>query len=256
MKPEHTRGSAFGSIIDPVRYDAVRPGYPAAAVSWLLGEPTAPVRVLDLGAGTGKLTRALVEHDHQVVAVDPAETMLQLLSASLPGVDTRVGAGEAIPLPDSAVDAVVVGQAWHWMDAQATGAELLRVVRPGGRIGLVWNVLDTRQAWVADLDRLTGDGDEAARESATAGPIAPEVPASFGAAQDRTFDNPHTLSRAELIDLVSTWSWVATHAERDEVINEVAALVDRVWGPNSTVTLPQACHCFRYQIAASFSPAS
>lgn len=245
-RPE--RGRAFGSAIDPARYDAVRPGYPAEAVPWLLGEPMKPVRVLDLGAGTGKLTRTLVEDDHVVVAVDPAEGMLQTLSTALPGVDARVGTAEAIPLPDSDVDAVIVGQAWHWMDSQAAGVEILRVLRPGGRVGLVWNVRDTRHAWVADLDRLTSDHDEAARAAAATGEVTPEVPASFGAAQDRSFDNPQTLSPADLVDLVTTWSWVATHPERDEVIKSVAALIERVAGPNSTVTLPQVCRCFRYQI--------
>lgn len=245
-RPE--RGRAFGSTIDPARYDAVRPGYPAEAVSWLLGEPTKPLRVLDLGAGTGKLTRTLVEISHEVIAVDPAETMLQTLSASLPGVDTRVGTAEAIPLPDSDVDAVTVGQAWQWMDPQAAGVEILRVLRPAGRVGLVWNILDTSHAWVADLDRLTSDQEEAARASPATGEVTPEVPASFGTAQDRSFDNPHPLSRADLVSLVATSSWVATHPERDDVLKKVAALIERVAGLSSTVTLPQMCRCFRYQV--------
>jgi SAM-dependent methyltransferase len=134
------------------------------------------------------------------------------------------------------------------MDPQAAGVEILRILRPGGHVGLVWNILDTRHAWVADLDRLTRDHEEAARASTATGEATPEVPTSFGAAQDRSFDNPQTLSPADLIDLVTTWSWVATHPERDDVIRKVAALIERVAGPGSIVTLPQVCRCFRYQI--------
>lgn len=244
------RRHAFGTTIAAAHYDAVRPGYPVEGVTWLLGEPDAPLRVLDLGAGTGKLTRALAGGGHHVIAVDPAGTMLEALRMSIPGAETRVGSAEAIPLSQDAVDAVMIGQAWHWMEPEQAGREIVRVLRPQGRVGLLWNVLDTRSEWVADLSRLTSPGNgHGSMEGTTPDETPePEVPVFFGSPQRRIIENPHTLSRTDLITLVSTWSWVATHPERERVITEVAALVDRVPNSGRKVTVPQLCYCYRYQL--------
>lgn len=240
------RRHAFGTTIDAATYDAVRPGYPLKAVSWLLGEPDAPLHVLDLGAGTGKLARVLVESGHHVIAVDPAEKMLAALLASMPSVETRVGSAEEIPLATGAVDAVLIGQAWHWMNPTSAGAEILRVLRPHGRVGLLWNFHDTREAWVAELDLLTRPGNEP--DPAPDRPAPPDVPEFFGTAEWKIIDNPHTLSSPDLVTLVSTFSWVATHSERDRLITTVTTLADRIQGPDQNVTVPQLCHCYRYQI--------
>ncbi len=141
------RRTSFGSVA--AGYAEHRPGYPADAVAFLLGER--PLRVLDLGAGTGLLTGALLAAGHEVVAVDPSPEMLEQLRARHPGVPAHVGGAEAVPLPDASVDAVVAGQAAHWFDPEPAAAELRRVLRPGGVVGLVWNVRDERVPWVAAL---------------------------------------------------------------------------------------------------------
>ncbi|HMD12433.1 MAG TPA: class I SAM-dependent methyltransferase, partial [Marmoricola sp.] len=126
---------SFGDAAD--RYDRARPSYPPEGVAWLVG--TKPARVLELGAGTGKLTEALVELDRDVIAVDPIEEMLEELEVAVPGVPRILGTAEDIPIQDASVDAVVVGQAWHWFQRARAVAEIARVLRPGGVLGLAWN---------------------------------------------------------------------------------------------------------------------
>ena len=118
--------------------------------------PTGARDILDLGAGTGKLTTRLVERGLDVVAVDPIPEMLELLSTSLPDTPALLGTAEEIPLPDDSVDAVLVAQAWHWFDPERAIKEVARVLRPGGRLGLVWNNRDERLGWVKDLGRIIG----------------------------------------------------------------------------------------------------
>ncbi len=147
MEGWQERRTSFGSVA--ADYAALRPGYPADAVAFLLGDR--PLRVLDLGAGTGLLTDVLVAAGHEVVAVDPSAEMLDQLRARHPDVPALVGGAEEIPLPGATVDAVVAGQAAHWFDPGPAAAELRRVLRPGGTVGLVWNVRDERVPWVAAL---------------------------------------------------------------------------------------------------------
>ncbi len=144
------RARSFGSVA--AEYAALRPGYPADAVAFLVGDGAR--RVLDLGAGTGLLTEVLLAAGHDVVAVDPSPEMLGELAARLPGVVTAVGTAEAIPFGDASVDAVVAGQAAHWFDPAPAAREIGRVLRPGGTVGLIWNSRDERIAWVGALGEL------------------------------------------------------------------------------------------------------
>lgn len=144
-------GSSFGTAA--AAYAEHRPGYAEAAVRWAL-EPVAdrsPVRVLDLGAGTGKLTETLVRLGAEVTAVEPDPAMLAQLRRILPGVRALPGAAEDIPLPDGAADAVVAGQAAHWFDMSRALPEIVRVLAPGGVVAGLWNVDDDRVDWVAGL---------------------------------------------------------------------------------------------------------
>jgi ubiquinone/menaquinone biosynthesis C-methylase UbiE len=155
-EPRQQRSLSFGA--EAAAYERGRPSYPPEAIDWLL--PPNAHNVLDLGAGTGKLTTRLVERGLGVVAVDPIPEMLELLSDSLPETPALLGTAEDIPLPDDSVDAVLVAQAWHWFDPQRAINEVARVLRPGGRLGLVWNTRDERLGWVKDLGRIIGHEDD------------------------------------------------------------------------------------------------
>jgi SAM-dependent methyltransferase len=170
------RGSSFGSAA--AEYAEHRPDYPVDAVLWCLapargdaaaadgagmdgtggdlaGGDLAGLRVLDLGAGTGKLTAQLAALGADVTAVEPDASMLAELRRGLPGVRALGGTAEAIPLPDASVDAVVCGQSMHWFDMSRAVPEIARVLVPGGVLGAMWNADDDRVEWVAGLHRAT-----------------------------------------------------------------------------------------------------
>lgn len=146
-------GSSFGAAA--TAYAEHRPDYAPAAVSWALARAPGP-RVLDLGAGTGKLTAALVALGADVVAVEPDPAMLAELRRALPAVRALSGSAEAVPLPDASVDAVLAGNAMHWFDMNVAGPELARVLEPGGILAGLWNIFDDRVDWVAGLERVGG----------------------------------------------------------------------------------------------------
>lgn len=150
--PAPTGGRSFGAAA--ATYDAARPPYPRRAVEWALG--TAPLRVLDLGAGTGLLTRTLVAAGHEVLAVEPDERMAAVLTSALPQARFEAGTAERLPLPDGTVDAVVCGQAFHWFDPSHALPEIHRVLRPGGVLAPMWNLRDERVDWVRELTRAIG----------------------------------------------------------------------------------------------------
>ena len=145
--------SSFGTTA--VEYAEHRPDYAQAAVRWTL-ERAPGQRVLDLGAGTGKLTAALLALGAEVIAVEPDPAMLTELRRALPAVRTLPGSAEAIPLPDASVDAVLAGNAMHWFDMDVAGPEIARVLAPGGILAGLWNVVDDRVDWVAGLARVNG----------------------------------------------------------------------------------------------------
>ncbi|WP_026926958.1 class I SAM-dependent methyltransferase [Granulicoccus phenolivorans] len=147
--PPDTRATSFGRA--GRSYDRARPEYPADAAAWLLAGTT---EVADVGAGTGKLTRLIADTGRTVTAVDPDPEMLRVLAERSPAIPTRTGTGEALPLPDASVDAVTFGQAWHWVDPVAASAEAARVLRPGGILGLIWNIRDESVPWIAALTEI------------------------------------------------------------------------------------------------------
>ena len=145
--------SSFGTAA--LAYAEHRPDYAQAAVRWALETAPGP-RVLDLGAGTGKLTATLVATGTQPIAVEPDPAMLGELGRLLPDVRALRGSAEAIPLPDASVDVVVAGNAMHWFDMDVAGPEIARVLAPGGTLAGLWNVVDDRVEWVAALARVGG----------------------------------------------------------------------------------------------------
>jgi SAM-dependent methyltransferase len=212
-----TRARSFGAVA--ADYAVLRPSYPADALAFVLGDR--PRRVLDLGAGTGLLSAVLRAAGHEVVAVDPSPEMLDQLSARLPEVEAHVGAAEGVPVPDGSVDAVVAGQAAHWFDPAPAAAEMRRVLRPGGVVGLIWNTRDTRVPWVAALDDLlTGETRGSAADQSVVDDFARLLPAD-----DEWFESGlvQTVSPEQLVAGIGTRSYAAT-MDRDGR----AALLDRV----------------------------
>lgn len=204
------RARSFGS--QAAAYAAYRPDYPEAGVRWVL-EPAldgrgrgvdAALDVLDLGAGTGKLTGGLVALGHRVTAVEPDPAMLAQLRALLPGVTALAGGAEEIPLPDASVDAVVVGQAFHWFDQERALPEIARVLRPGGVLGALWNLDDDRVEWVAELGRLMREGGRAYVQWSPADGIAAHP--SFDAVRTARFAHRQ---RSDVDSLLAT---MATHS--------------------------------------------
>jgi SAM-dependent methyltransferase len=144
-----TRARSFGAVAED--YDRLRPSPPPEAVAWLL--PPGARTVLDLAAGTGLLTRALLAAGVDVVAVEPDDRMRAVLAARSPQVRAVAGVGEDLPLPDASVDAVLVSSAWHWMDPARAVPEVARVLRDGGRFGAVWTGHDRQAPWALDVER-------------------------------------------------------------------------------------------------------
>ncbi|KQR73776.1 SAM-dependent methyltransferase [Burkholderia sp. Leaf177] len=157
------RAAAEGYASLAGTYTRGRPDYPPEVAAWLRDQLglEAGKTVIDLGAGTGKFTPRLIDTGAQVIAVEPVAGMLQKLAASFPQVDARAGTADAIPLSDASVDAVVCAQSFHWFATHAALAEIHRVLKPGGTLGLIWNLRDARVPWVAKLDaivnRMEGD---------------------------------------------------------------------------------------------------
>ena len=148
------RGSSFGAAA--AAYAEHRPGYAEAAVRWAVAPVRSrlPLRVIDIGAGTGKLTAILAGLGADVTAVEPDPQMLAELRRVMPEVRSVPGSAEQIPLPDASVDAVLAGQAMHWFDMVRALPEISRVLRPGGVLAGLWNVDDDRVGWVAGLAEI------------------------------------------------------------------------------------------------------
>lgn len=234
------RARNFGSIAE--LYERVRPGYPAEAVDWFLGDAR---HVADVGTGTGKLTDALLAAGADVTAIDPDPGMLGVLSAKHPGVPTLTGTAEAIPLPDAAVDAVTFGQSWHWVDPPRGSAEVARVLTPGGRLGLFWNIRDAREPWVAELADILDhrSADELLLEAG--GPIVAE-PLAFD--ELREFDWVSRLDVDTLVDLAATHGFVlsASEAERHRMLAGVRSLGERVADADGMLALPYRLYVYRF----------
>jgi SAM-dependent methyltransferase len=198
-------------------YERARPSYPDEVVDWLL-EP-APASVLDLGAGTGKFTRLIADRVESLIAVDPSERMLQQLSAHVPSADIRVGAAERIPADDASVDAVFAAQAWHWVDEERAVPEVRRVLKPGGYLGLVWNVRDERVPWVAALTEVM-HGSRA--EEWASDPTPPGEAERFEVEWSVPFDRP------SLLELVASRSYFLTASAQEQarVVTGVEDLLD------------------------------
>jgi SAM-dependent methyltransferase len=214
-------GSSFGAAA--AAYAEHRPDYAQAAVRWALESAPGP-RVLDLGAGTGKLTATLVALGAEVIAVEPDPAMLTELRRALPTVRALPGSAEAVPLPDASVDAVLAGHALHWFDMDVAGPEIARVLVPGGILAGLWNVIDNRVDWVAELERVSGSAAIGPRDTLsnwraeTADAHLPNIGlvAQFGSPEQAEFPHGQRRTADSLVATIATRAGMLVMPEQEQ----------------------------------------
>lgn len=251
------RATSFGNVAES--YDKARPGPPAEALDWLV--PAGCGVAVDLAAGTGLFTRALLGRAAEVVAVEPDERMRAVLAQRSPGVRVLEGWGEAMPLPDASADAVFVSTAWHWLDPARAVPEIGRVLRSGGRLGVIWTSRDRAEDWVAELDLLRLPG--ISRPDSD-----PDTPHTVGEVRAR-LDREHTahlpdgsefrntaaesfrFSRTLTVDSVVEWlstnsRFIAASAQdrKEGLARCRAALLERTGGAE-VIQMPMRSWCWR-----------
>jgi ubiquinone/menaquinone biosynthesis C-methylase UbiE len=220
IEDKEARARSFGAVA--ATYDRGRPGWPAEAIEWVLGPE--PLDVLDLGAGTGKLTAALLAAGHRVTALEPSAGMREVLAERLPSVAILDGRAEELPLADGSVDAVVAGSAFHWFDREPTLDEIGRVLRGTGIFGLLGNRYDTSVDWQRRLRKISSAG---MIYRAGHWPSQDELRERFGEVEDRSIAHRMEIDPAMLRDYLASLSWVATMepAEREAHL----AAIDEFW---------------------------
>lgn len=237
---------SFGSIAED--YDGLRPQAPQQAVNWLV--PSGCEVAVDVGAGTGLFTRTLVNRAAQVIAVEPDARMRKVLAARTPGIRVLEGRGESIPLPDAAADAVFVSSAWHWMDREQTVAEIGRVLRDGGRLGLIWTSRDREVDWVRNLDLLPGqdrvDAGSADRFRRRLHFDLPE-PQIFNNIARETFRFVRTMTVDDVVAMLGTYSRaiVASPDDRAQELAEARAALEARFPGADSIDIPMRAWCWR-----------
>jgi SAM-dependent methyltransferase len=236
--------SGFGA--EAAAYERARPSYPDDAVAWITDalRITAPATVADVAAGTGKLTRLLAPSGATVVAVEPVAGMREFLAATTAGALAVAGTAEALPFADSSIDAITVAQAFHWFDASAALHEFHRVLRPGGRVGLIWNARDRSVSWVdamwTVMDRVEKrapwrDHDEWRETAFVDQPW-------FTPLTEETFRHEQILTRDDAVDRMRSVSHVAVLPpdEQAAVLDEIRDVLasDPATAGRETVALP------------------
>lgn len=242
------RSGVFGDAAS--HYERFRPGPPAAAINWMLPEPVATV--VDLGAGTGAMTKDLLAVANLVIAVEPDDRMRDVLARSLPSVLALKGVGEAIPLEDASADAVVASASWHWMDAELTTAEVARVLVDGGTLGVVWSGPDPDGPFLAQsramLSQMSSRRDvdetnlgDVVMDSGNLIDSVLRLPAGapFAPPEHQLLTWDVALTADELIGLLGTFSWILTMDDerRAFVISEARRLLGEVLGVHGDITV-------------------
>ena len=229
---------SFGAVADS--YERARPTYPREAAAWLVGSEHA--HVLELGAGTGKLTDHLQALGHRVLATDPLEEMLRHLVGRLPGTPAVLAVAERIPMRARSVDVVLGAQAFHWFDLDRALPEIARVLRPGGHLGLVWNLRDERIPWVKRLGTIVGAQEQ--QNDPTHALLSSHL---FGYVETATYRFWQPLDRSRLHDLVLSRSNIAVMAERerDRVLRDVDQMYEDYGRGPDGMLLPYVTHCYQ-----------
>jgi len=225
---QHPLSRSFEDVAE--LYERTRPGYPEPAVDWLVEqlEIDTASTVLDLGAGTGKLTRAFVDRSTRVIAVEPGPEMLAQLRRVVPEAEAVLGAAEDIPLRDDSVDAVVCGQAFHWFRVEEALREIARVLRAGGGLGLIWNMRHPQDPLQKEVTALLAP--LVPRERQKERPAVEQlVRSALGerTVTSATFACEERLDADALVARMRSTSYVAAASEqaRDELESGLRALV-------------------------------
>lgn len=241
---------SFGAVAD--EYNRLRPSPPATAVDWLL--PSHAAVVVDLAAGTGLLSRAL--DVGRVVAVEPDTRMGGVLRANSPGIEVVGGVAEALPLKEASVDAVLVHSAWHWMDPQRAVPEIGRVLRDGGRFGLIWTSRDREVDWVREIDVLrepTGSPDPTGpRPRFRNRDVTLPDGHPFTDIETGSFTFAKTVRVDDFAPMIGTYSRIitASEQERAEILSRVRAAVQARFPGAAEIGLPMRSLCWRATRAA------
>ena len=251
MATSEDRSTSFGGIADD--YDRLRPGPAPAALDWLL--PAHSDIVVDLGAGTGLLTRALASRAGHVIAVEPDARMRAVLAARSPAVEVLAGRGEAIPLPDASADAVFVSSAWHWMDATRAAREVARILRDGGRFGVLWTGRDRTTPWLRPDEWFlgpyptneAGNGAERISVEHDGSHVTLPDPTDFVNIESAAYRFNRAMTVRDLIDWMMTYSRVITASDDVKAAGRAraeAALADQFPGAEQ-VEVPMRTRCWR-----------
>jgi SAM-dependent methyltransferase len=245
MATRAERATSFGAIAD--QYNRLRSGPPASAVEWLL-EPGCQVAV-DLAAGTGLLTRSMAAQAASVVAVEPDERMRAVLRTLSDGVHVVAGVGEALPLRDGVADGLFISSAWHWMDPERAVPEIARVLRDGGRFGVIWTSRDRESGWLHDLDLAHAASEVDPAAGTRRGHHEVELPegAPFTEIETRSFAFGRAMTIDDFVDMYATTSRLITASPRDratELARMRAALRER-FPDAAQIDVPMRSRCWR-----------
>jgi len=221
-------------------------------LAWELWLPLLGLVAWQFAAGTGLFSRALRRRVPRVIAVEPDDRMRAVLTARSPEVRAVAGRGEAIPVPDASADGVFVSSAWHWLDPGLAVPEIGRVLRDGGRLGVIWTSRDRRTEWVAELDRSRGPqaarpaGDGSARpRSRHEVTLPPDAP--FVNLASATFTFVRTMTVDDAVAWFGTYSGVITAPAEEQAAGQALVregLLRRAGG-DGMIEIPMRSACWR-----------